>query len=126
MNRLLLQLGLMATLFCTYGCSSTSTSTESGNEPVVEEASFDTKVSRLKIGMSKQQVFAIMGDDYTQMGRMQSAQGSFEGLHYTPNYGSRLATTFKRQYTLGIAGRNDTTGVTLQLQNGRLSSINQH
>jgi hypothetical protein len=125
MNQNLLRVSILATCLFTLGCASKTT--ESANKADIEEDdTFDTKVSKLKIGMTKQQVLAIMGDDYTQMGKGLTAHGSFEGLCYTPNYGRRLATALKRQYTLGIAGRNDTTVVTLQFQNGLLSTINQH
>ena len=75
--------------------------------------------------MTKQQVIAIMGDNYRPAGRTQSAQGTMEGMHYLPGFGSRYATALKRSYSFGIAGRRDPNGVMLQLKDGRLANISQ-
>jgi hypothetical protein len=75
--------------------------------------------------MTKPQVIAIMGDNYHPAGRTQSAQGTMEGMHYRPSFGSRYATALKRSYSFGIAGRRDPNGIMLQLKNGRLANISQ-
>ena len=90
-----------------------------------DEDDFDTRLSKLKIGMSRSQVIAIMGDNYYPGARSQSAQGSFETLMYQPGFGSRYATALIRGYSFGIAGRKRTNGTALQIKDGRLSNITQ-
>lgn len=109
------------------GCASTPDDNRHTTATTAEsdELPFDDRVSRLKLGMTKQQVISIMGDNYLPGGRNLSAQGSFEGMRYMPSFGSRYATALKRNYSFGIAGRRDTNGVMLQLRDGRLANISQ-
>ncbi len=90
-----------------------------------DEDDFDTRLSRLKLGMSRSQVIAILGDNYLPGGRSQSAQGTFETLTYQPGFGSRYATGLIRGYSFGVAGRKRTNGAALQLKDGRLTNITQ-
>lgn len=90
-----------------------------------DDSSFESRVERLRLGMTKQQIIAIMGDNYRPGGKTRSTHGSHETMAYLPSFGSRYATALKRNYSFGIAGRHDANAVTLHLQNGRLSNIAQ-
>ena len=125
MHATLKHLFLSIAILAMCGCASTPQDNARNNEHKADEPSFDAKVSQLKLGMTKHQVIAIMGDNYLPAGRTQSAQGSFEGLHYMPSFGSRYATALKREYSFGLAGRRDTNGIMLQLKDGRLANISQ-
>jgi hypothetical protein len=90
-----------------------------------DEDSFDVRLSRLKLGMSKSQVIAIMGDDYLPGGRSLTDRGTFETLTYEPSFGNRSATALIRSYSFGAAGRKRTDGATLQFREGHLAGIHQ-
>jgi len=124
MHTTLKYLLLCISLFSLFGCASTPED-DRRSASTSDELSIDDRVARLKLGMTKQQVIAIMGDNYRPAGRTQSAQGTMEGMHYLPGFGSRYATALKRSYSFGIAGRRDPNGVMLQLKDGRLANISQ-
>ncbi len=95
------------------------------DEDKPDEDSFDARLAKLKLGMSKQQVITIMGEDGVHGPKSQSAMGTLESISYQPNFGHRYATALMRAYTLGNAGANRTDGAHLQFKDGKLTSINQ-
>jgi len=107
------------------GCSS-STPVPETVSPEVETASFDTQVSRLKLGMSRAQVTAIMGYEGDAGGKSQTTQGTFETVYFMPNFGQRYSTALKRQFSLGFAGRSDPDGAAVGFKNGRVFTITSH
>lgn len=91
-----------------------------------EDRPLEDRAARLRLGMSKSQVVAIMGDNYHSGGMSQSAQGTIETWFYQPGFGSRYARALKSEYTFGLSGHEHMDGVHLVFQNGRLSHINTH
>ena len=74
--------------------------------------------------MSRSQVDAIMGSHGNQHGRNISAQGTMETVQYMQDFGHMYATNLIRGYSMGFAGRERSTGVTVAFKNGRAWNIN--
>lgn len=111
------------------GCASQAPTPKPASAPAAtvsqeeEEIPFETRVAKLRLGMSKSQVTAIMDDEGQSLHRSLSDQGNVETVLYAPNFGQRYSTALKRQFSLGFAGRSDPNGTVLMFKNGRLSSV---
>ncbi len=92
-------------------------------EEEAETPPFETRIARLRLGMSKARVAAIMGDEGHSAHRGLSAQGNTETVVYTPDFGQRYSTALRRQFSLGFAGMSDPNGSVLTFRNGALLSI---
>ena len=88
-----------------------------------ESESYDSRISKLKLGMTKAQVVSIMDDEGQSVNRSLTPQGTIETVIYTPAFGQRYATALKREFSLGFAGRSDPNSTVMMFKDGRLSSV---
>ena len=125
-------LALAMTAFGLIGCAShqpeTSRPPEQAEAAQQEEESetFESRISKLKLGMTKAQVVSIMDDEGQSVNRSLTPQGTIETVIYTPNFGQRYATALKREFSLGFAGRSDPHSSVMMFKDGRLSSVSSH
>lgn len=87
---------------------------------------FEERTAKLKLGMSKARVAAIMDDEGRSVSKTLSPQGAMETVVYTPDFGQRYSTALRRQFSLGFAGMSDPNGAVLTFKNGALFSISSH
>lgn len=87
---------------------------------------FEERIAKLKLGMSKARVAAIMDDEGHSAHKSLSAQGQIETVVYTPDFGQRYSTALRRHFSMGFAGMSDPDGAVLTFKNGALSSISSH
>ncbi len=121
---------LLATACIMAGCSSQQSAdrraerrAEDRREDELASQPLRTRVSRLRLGMTKAQVVAVMGDEGRSLNVSQSEHGTLETVQYSPGFGSRYVSALKSSYTFGLAGHEGLEGATLLFKNGHLSNI---